>query len=164
MQPRSLPTRRYTSMSCYITNSYIWKSVHLLLGQTLYVCVYVSMYVCVYVCTYICMYVRMYVRMGMFVCYVRMYVCVCVYIYIYIYIYTHTYVCMCVCVCVCVCVCMYVCVCVCVCVCVHMYICFIYLFQHAPLLWRNTTCFKCAYYKTSVLIQGMLWPTSNLIS
>ena len=36
MQPRSLPTRRYTSMRCYITNSYIGKSVHLLLRQTTY--------------------------------------------------------------------------------------------------------------------------------
>jgi hypothetical protein len=33
MQPRSLPTRRYTSMRCYVTNSYIGKSVHLLFGQ-----------------------------------------------------------------------------------------------------------------------------------
>ena len=36
MQPRSLPTRRYTLMRCYITNSYIGKSVHLLLRQTMY--------------------------------------------------------------------------------------------------------------------------------
>jgi len=35
MHPRSLPTRRYTSR-CYITNSYIGKSVHLLLGQAMY--------------------------------------------------------------------------------------------------------------------------------
>jgi hypothetical protein len=36
MQPRSLPTRRYTSR-CYVTNLYIGKSVHLFLGQTLYI-------------------------------------------------------------------------------------------------------------------------------
>jgi len=36
MQPRSLPTRRYTSMRCYITNPYIGKSVHSLLRQTTY--------------------------------------------------------------------------------------------------------------------------------
>jgi len=35
MQPRSLPTRRYTSR-CYVTNSYIGKSVHLLLGEAIY--------------------------------------------------------------------------------------------------------------------------------
>jgi hypothetical protein len=35
MQPRSLPTRRYTSR-CYVTNSYLGKSVHLLSGQTTY--------------------------------------------------------------------------------------------------------------------------------
>jgi len=40
---------------------------------------------------------------------------------------------------------------------------FIYLCEHAPLLWSSTTCCKCTYYKTSVLIQGMTWPTSNLI-
>jgi len=37
MQPKSLRTRRYTSMRCYVTNSYIGKSVHLLLRQTTYV-------------------------------------------------------------------------------------------------------------------------------
>ena len=36
MQPRSLPTCRYTSTRCYVGNSYIGKSVHLLLGQTTY--------------------------------------------------------------------------------------------------------------------------------
>jgi len=36
MQPRSLPTYRYTSTRCYVTNSYIGKSVHLLLRQTTY--------------------------------------------------------------------------------------------------------------------------------
>jgi len=41
MQPRSLPTRHYTSMRCDATNSYIGKSVHLLLRQTTYVCMYV---------------------------------------------------------------------------------------------------------------------------
>jgi len=35
MQPRSLPTHQYTSR-CYITNLYIGKSVHLLLGQPSY--------------------------------------------------------------------------------------------------------------------------------
>jgi len=42
MQPRSLPTRHYTSMRCDATNSYIGKSVHLLLRQTTYVCMYVT--------------------------------------------------------------------------------------------------------------------------
>jgi hypothetical protein len=37
MQPRLLPTYRYTSTRCYVANSYIGKSVHLLLGQTTYV-------------------------------------------------------------------------------------------------------------------------------
>jgi len=37
MQPKSLPTYQYSSSS-YVTNSYIGKSVHLLLGQTTYVC------------------------------------------------------------------------------------------------------------------------------
>jgi len=37
MQPRSLRTRWYTSTSCYITSSSIGKSVHLLLGHTMYV-------------------------------------------------------------------------------------------------------------------------------
>jgi hypothetical protein len=37
MQPRSLPTRPYTSTRCYLTNSCVGKSVHLLLGQTTYV-------------------------------------------------------------------------------------------------------------------------------
>ena len=41
MQPRSLPTHRYTSMRCYITNSYIGKSVHLLLRQTTYIYTYI---------------------------------------------------------------------------------------------------------------------------
>jgi len=36
MQPRSLPTYRYTSTRYYVANSYIGKSVHLLLGQTTY--------------------------------------------------------------------------------------------------------------------------------
>ena len=36
MQSRSLPTCRYTSTMCYISNSYIGKSVHLLLGQNSY--------------------------------------------------------------------------------------------------------------------------------
>ena len=36
MQPRSLPTYRYKSTRCYVANSYIGKSVHLLLGQTTY--------------------------------------------------------------------------------------------------------------------------------
>ena len=36
MQPRSLPTRRYTSTRWYVSNSYIGKSVHLLLGQPSY--------------------------------------------------------------------------------------------------------------------------------
>jgi hypothetical protein len=36
MQPRSLPTRPYTSSRCYITNSCVGKSVHLFLGQTMY--------------------------------------------------------------------------------------------------------------------------------
>jgi hypothetical protein len=36
MQPRSLPTRRYTSTRCYVTNFYIGKSVHFLLGQAMY--------------------------------------------------------------------------------------------------------------------------------
>jgi hypothetical protein len=36
MQPRSLPTRPYTSTRCYVTNSCVGKSVHLLLGQTKY--------------------------------------------------------------------------------------------------------------------------------
>ena len=36
MQPRSLPTYWYTSTRCYLANSYIGKSVHLLLGQTTY--------------------------------------------------------------------------------------------------------------------------------
>ena len=44
-QPRSLPTRRYISMRCYITNSYIGKSVHLLLGQTSCVCVCIYIYI-----------------------------------------------------------------------------------------------------------------------
>jgi hypothetical protein len=38
MQPRSLSTRPYTSTRCYITNSCVGKSVHLLLGQTTYLC------------------------------------------------------------------------------------------------------------------------------
>jgi len=37
MQPSSLPTYRYTSTRCYTANSYIGKSVLLLLGQTMYV-------------------------------------------------------------------------------------------------------------------------------
>ena len=36
MQPRSLPTYRYTSTSCYFANSYIGISLHLLLGQNTY--------------------------------------------------------------------------------------------------------------------------------
>ena len=36
MQPRSLPTYWYASTRCYVANSYIGKSVHLLLGQTTY--------------------------------------------------------------------------------------------------------------------------------
>jgi len=36
MQPSSLPMYRYTSTRCYVANSYIGKSVHLLLGQTTY--------------------------------------------------------------------------------------------------------------------------------
>ena len=36
LQPTSLPTRRYTSTRCYFANSYIGKSLHLLLGQTSY--------------------------------------------------------------------------------------------------------------------------------
>ena len=36
MQPRSLPTYRYTSTMCYVANSYIGKSVLLILGQTAY--------------------------------------------------------------------------------------------------------------------------------
>ena len=36
MEPRSLPTYRYTSMRCYIANSYIGKLVLLRLGQTTY--------------------------------------------------------------------------------------------------------------------------------
>jgi len=36
MQPRALPTYRYTSTRCYVTNSNVRKSVHLLLGQTTY--------------------------------------------------------------------------------------------------------------------------------
>ena len=49
MQPRSLPTYPYTS-SCYVANSYIGKSVHLLLGQTAYICTYIClMHVCMYV-------------------------------------------------------------------------------------------------------------------
>jgi len=39
MQPRSPPTCQYTSTSCYFTSSYIGKSVHLLLGQALYIAV-----------------------------------------------------------------------------------------------------------------------------
>jgi hypothetical protein len=35
-RPRSPPTHRYTSTRCYLTNSYIAKSVHLLLEQTSY--------------------------------------------------------------------------------------------------------------------------------
>ena len=38
-QRRTLPTYRYTSTRCYVANSYIGKSVHLLLGQTTYVVV-----------------------------------------------------------------------------------------------------------------------------
>jgi len=41
MQPRSLPTCWYTSTRCYITNSYIGKSVHILLGQPSYMLVLV---------------------------------------------------------------------------------------------------------------------------
>ena len=42
MQSRSLPTRQYTWMRCDATNSYIGKSVHLLLRQTTYSeCVFV---------------------------------------------------------------------------------------------------------------------------
>jgi len=33
MQPRSLPKRRYI-LRCYVTNSHVGKSVHLLLGQS----------------------------------------------------------------------------------------------------------------------------------
>jgi len=44
-----------------------------------------------------------------------------------------------------------------------MYVCIFYLFEHAPLQWINTACFKSSHYRTSVLTHGMLCPTSNLI-
>jgi hypothetical protein len=44
MQPSSLPTRPYTSRRCYITNSCVGKSVHLLLGQTTYI-IYIYTYI-----------------------------------------------------------------------------------------------------------------------
>jgi len=48
---------------------------------------------------------------------------------------------------------------------VYMYVgIFFYLFEHAPLLWSNVTCFKFTCYRTSVLIQGIMWRTSNLIA
>ena len=35
-------------------------------------------------------------------------------------------------------------------------VCFFNLnFKHAALLWSNTICFLCTYYKISVLVQGM---------
>jgi hypothetical protein len=37
MQPRSLPTRWYVSTRCYISSSFIGKSVHLLFRPTVYV-------------------------------------------------------------------------------------------------------------------------------
>jgi len=37
MQPRSLPTRWYTLMRCYVTSSSIRKSEHLLFRQTVYI-------------------------------------------------------------------------------------------------------------------------------
>jgi hypothetical protein len=43
MQPRLVPMCRYTSTMCYVTNSYIGKSVHLLLGQTMHNAVLITM-------------------------------------------------------------------------------------------------------------------------
>jgi len=96
--------------------------------------------------------IPIFISTGSIFMYVCMYVCMCVCMYVRMYVR------------VCVCVCVYVCMCVCVCICVYVYVFFfIYLFWHAPLLCSNTTCFKCTYYKISLLIQGMPWPALNLI-